>query len=104
MNGIFAFALYDGRENTGDPRMQPEDIFIARDGLGTTRIRNQISAARPVEKSDSGAQAQAKDAKDNKGSEKFLFDDRHMVFEKYDKNGQVILRIPPSEKPVDQVA
>ena len=64
----------------------------------------EISAARPVEKSDSGAQAQAKDAKDNKGSEKFLFDDRHMVFEKYDKNGQVILRIPPSEKPVDQVA
>jgi asparagine synthase (glutamine-hydrolysing) len=34
LNGIFAFALYDGRGNTGDSRMQPGNIFIARDGLG----------------------------------------------------------------------
>ncbi len=64
----------------------------------------EIRDARPVEKSDAGAQTHAKKAQEDKGSEKFLFNDRHMVFEKYDKNGEVILRIPPSEKPVDQVA
>ncbi len=34
LNGIFAFALYDGRKNEKDPRIQPGDIFIARDGFG----------------------------------------------------------------------
>lgn len=34
LNGIFAFALYDGRENGGDPQMQPGNLFIARDGFG----------------------------------------------------------------------
>jgi len=63
----------------------------------------EIRDARPVEKSDAGAQAQAKKAYEDKGSEKFLFDDKRMVFEKYDKNGEVILRIPPSDKPVDQL-
>jgi len=45
----------------------------------------------------------AKKPQEDKGSEKLLFDDRRMVFKKYDKNGEVILCIPPSEKPVDQV-
>jgi hypothetical protein len=64
----------------------------------------EIRDARPVEKSDGGTQAQAKKAQKEKGSEKFLFEDKHMVFEKYDKNGELILRLPPSEKPIDQVA
>jgi asparagine synthase (glutamine-hydrolysing) len=34
LNGIFAFALYDGRKYAEDSRIQPGDIFIARDGLG----------------------------------------------------------------------
>jgi hypothetical protein len=63
----------------------------------------QIRDARPVEKSASGAQTHKEKAQADKGSEKFLFADKHMVFEKYDRNGQVILRIPPSTKPVDQV-
>ena len=63
----------------------------------------EILNARPVEKSVGGAKAQAKKSQEEKGSEKFLFDDKHMVFEKYDKNGELILRIPPSDKPVDQV-
>ena len=63
----------------------------------------EIRDARPVEKSDGGTQAQAKKTQKEKGSEKFLFEDKHMVFEKYDKNGELILRLPPSEKPIDQV-
>ncbi len=62
----------------------------------------EILDARPVEKSDGSAQAQDKKLQE-KGKEQFLFEDEHMVFEKYDKNGDLILRIPPSDKPVDQV-
>ena len=63
----------------------------------------EIRDARPVEKSDTGAEAQAKKAQKDEDSGKFLFEDKHVVYEKYDKNGEVILRIPPSQKPVDQV-
>ncbi len=34
LNGIFAFALYDGRENTGDSRVPKGSLFVARDGFG----------------------------------------------------------------------
>jgi hypothetical protein len=64
----------------------------------------QIRDARPVEQSEAGDQARKENTQTDKGSEKFLFADKHMVFEKYDQNGALILRIPPSAKPVDQVA
>lgn len=57
--------------------------------------------ARPVEKSGNGAQAAAKDEKD-KGSAKYLVNDNEVVFEKYDAKGELVLRIPPSTKPVNQ--
>jgi hypothetical protein len=64
----------------------------------------QVREARPVENTDAGTQARKQDTQADKGSGKFLFEDKHMVFEKYDRNGELILRIPPSSKPVDEVA
>jgi hypothetical protein len=64
----------------------------------------QIREARPVEHSEAGDQTRKENAEADKGSGKFLFADKHIVFEKYDRNGELILRIPPSEKPVDEVA
>jgi asparagine synthase (glutamine-hydrolysing) len=34
LNGIFAFALYDGRENGSPDGIVPRDLFLARDGFG----------------------------------------------------------------------
>ena len=62
-----------------------------------------IQEARPVEKSDHGNKAEARKAKEDETSGKFKLDDKHVVFEKYDKNGDLILRIPPSQTPVDKV-
>ena len=64
----------------------------------------QVREARPVEHSENGAQTRKEDAQADKGSGKFLFADKHIVFEKYDRNGELVLRIPPSTKPVDEVA
>lgn len=64
----------------------------------------EIRDARPVEKSDQGNRAEARKAKEDESTGKFLLDDKHMVFEKYDKNGDLILRIPPSLTPVDELA
>jgi hypothetical protein len=64
----------------------------------------QIREARPVEHSQAGDQTRKEETKGDKGSGKFLFADKHIVFEKYDRNGELVLRIPPSTKPVDEVA
>jgi hypothetical protein len=64
----------------------------------------QIRQARPVEDSEAGAQTRKENTQTDKGSGKFLFADKHIVFEKYDRNGELILSIPPSTKPVDEVA
>lgn len=63
----------------------------------------EVREARPVEKSDQGNKAEARNAKEDETTGKFRQDDRHLVFEKYDRNGDLILRIPPSLTPVDKV-
>jgi hypothetical protein len=80
-----------------DPSVAVHDREITR------QKDKQIRDARPVEQSESGAQTRKENTQADRGSEKFLFADKHMVFEKYDRNGEVILRIPPSSNPVDQV-
>ncbi len=64
----------------------------------------EIRDARPVEKSESGSQAEKKDPGKEEGDSKYLLEERHVVFEKYDKNGDLVLRIPPSRTPVNTVA
>lgn len=64
----------------------------------------KIRESRPVEKSDQGGKAEARNAKEDKTTGKFIVKNKHVVFEKYDKNGELILRIPPSMAPVDEVA
>jgi hypothetical protein len=63
----------------------------------------EIRKARPVEKSDAGSQT--KETK-NKGedSSKYVLDENKLVYEKYDQHGELILRIPPAYKPVDERA
>ena len=62
----------------------------------------EISEARPVEASEASDRAQKKETKRDEGSSRFLMGDRQMVFEKYDRNGDLVLRIPPSQEPVDK--
>jgi hypothetical protein len=64
----------------------------------------EIREARPVEKSEQGSGAEARQAKEDETSGKFLIDEKHVVFEKYNKNGDLVLRIPPSQTPVDELA
>jgi len=65
---------------------------------------NELREARPVEKSDQGNKAEARKPKEDESTGKFLLDEKRVVFEKYDKNGDLVLRIPPSQTPVDEVA
>ena len=63
----------------------------------------QLRQARPVEKSEAGNPSEKKKAK-KEGTSKYVVDNNQLVFEKYDENGDLILRIPPFYKPVDERA
>jgi hypothetical protein len=63
----------------------------------------QVKENRPVENSESSAKSESREARDKK-SYKFVQVENHMVFEKYNSNGDVVLRIPPSSKPINEMA
>jgi hypothetical protein len=62
----------------------------------------EIRQVRPVEKSEAGGKSEKKKAKTEEDTSKYVVDNNQVVFEKYDSNGDLILRIPPSYKPVDE--
>jgi hypothetical protein len=60
-----------------------------------------IKQARPIENTESEGKAKKKET-ENQSTTKYLLDNNTVVFEKYDKNGDVIFSIPPNYKPVDE--
>ena len=54
---------------------------------------------RPIESAQEGAKPESEAEKKTGG---YKADDRGIFFEKYDKNGNVIFRTPPEQKPIDQ--
>lgn len=77
---------------------------VVHDQEATQQKANEIRESRPVEQTEASGQAKAKTETKEDSSSKFLFNGKHVVFEKYNKDGDVILRIPPSDSPVDQMA
>lgn len=63
----------------------------------------EIRRARPVENSESGGKAGSKNAQ-KEPSSKYLLEEKLVVFEKYNKDGELLYRIPPNYKPVDERA
>jgi len=55
---------------------------------------------RPVESSDESAQTEAQKERETGGFDR---DDKGVYFEKYDKKGNVVLRVPPEKKPIDEI-
>jgi len=82
----------------------------------TTRIDNNLAAEnkdlalkkvekvveeRPIESSQESAKPESDSGKKTGG---YNADDEGVFFEKYDKNGNVIFRTPPEQKPIDEHA
>jgi hypothetical protein len=68
----------------------------------TQQKAEEVRQVRPVEKSEAGSQSQKKKPKKEENSSKYVVDNKELVFEKYDSKGELIFRIPPSQKPVDE--
>ena len=56
---------------------------------------------RPIEASE---ESTASDTEKDHKTSGFDVDDKGVFFEKYDKKGNVVLRVPPERKPIDEIA
>ncbi|MBI5063901.1 MAG: hypothetical protein HZB87_10690 [Desulfatitalea sp.] len=61
----------------------------------------EIRKARPVENTESGSKAGSKNTQ-KESSSKYLLEENTVVFEKYNKDGELLYRLPPTYKPVDE--
>lgn len=82
---------------------------IGRNDTGHDRAMSlqkaeEIRDARPIEKSQAGGQTEKKNYKKKEGSSRYIFNEDRIVFEKYDEHGDIILKIPRSQTPVDTLA
>lgn len=68
----------------------------------TQQKAQEVRQVRPVENAASGQQTEQKKPKKEEPSSKYVVEDKQLVFEKYDSKGDLVLRIPPSQKPIDE--
>lgn len=70
----------------------------------TAQKSKELRKARPIEKSEAGNQLETENQSKNKDSSRYLMENDRIVFEKYNKNGDLVFRLPPSDTPVDKMA
>lgn len=80
-----------------DPTIQTQDRHLEM------RKNEQVKNMRPIEESQAGRKAETNEHQDDLNT-RFVVEDNKIVFEKYNKDGDVIIRLPPSYLPVDELA
>lgn len=61
----------------------------------------KVVEERPIETDHKAATAESNTGQETDG---YNLDDGSIFFEKYDKNGNVIIRVPQEQKPIDELA
>lgn len=77
---------------------------VIQDKEANQQKAREIRQARPVEQAEPKSGTQAETRPKDEGTSKFMMNGKRVVFEKYNKDGDIVLRIPPSETPVDELA
>lgn len=83
-------------------KMRPHSHLVVA-GNETVELKRAHKSVneRPVEKSQKSADSES-GAEKERG--RFDIDEEGLFFAKYDKNGNVVLRLPPEQKPIDEHA
>jgi hypothetical protein len=77
---------------------------VIPDKEASQRKAREIREARPIEQAEAGSRTRAETTPKNEESSHYLMNGNRVVFEKYNKDGDIVLRIPPSKTPVDEMA
>ena len=104
---------------------RPETTFVAQEKKALIEKEQKEKENRPVESAQEGAEAKKKAAaeeekvreerpikppqekaevekKDEENTSGYTFEENRVIYEKYNNSGDVILRLPPAKKPVDE--
>ena len=90
-------------ESTVRTVLRPESVSAVTDKEVQAQRAERLREARPVEKGHDSAELK-KDTEKKESKTKYDLEEHIIVFEKYNKNGEVIFRIPPKQNPVDELA
>lgn len=94
----------------GEPNVRsiirPEPNIEINEREVQTQRDQKIREARSIEKSENGSEIknEIKEEEEKKQSAKYKQEEDRIVYEKYNKNGQLIFRIPPKSNPLDALA
>jgi hypothetical protein len=90
-------------ESTVRTVLRPESVSATTDKQVQVQRAEKLREARPVERGEDSAELK-KEAGKKDSSIRYDLDEEAIVFEKYNKNGEVIFRLPPKQNPVDELA
>ena len=83
--------------------MRPEPAAMVSERVMTAQ-QERLRAERPVESAEQGESVRLNEREPAaEGDAKFVMEKKRLFFEKYDKNGELILRLPPQKTPVDEM-
>lgn len=80
---------------------KPESGLAASDKALQVQKTEKLKENRPVENAEEGAKSTL-DMKKKEESSKYKIEDKKIIYEKYNKDGEVIMRLPPNLNPVDE--
>jgi hypothetical protein len=91
----------------GEPNVRtvirPEPNIIINEKENQIQQEQKLRELRPIEKSENSSKIK-NDTQENQKNAKYRQEEDKIVYEKYDKNGELIYRMPPKEHPLDELA
>ena len=85
--------------------VRPETNILTNAKEIQTDQEQKLRELRSIEKSES--ESEVKEERENKEKQqtaKYRQEEDTIVYEKYNKNGELIFRMPPKQKPLDELA
>lgn len=85
--------------------LRPEPNIAINEKEIQTQQEQRVRESRAIEKSENGSEIKKeKQEEEKEQTAKYTQEEDRIVYEKYNKNGELVLRIPPKEKPLDELA
>jgi len=96
-------------DSIGEPNVRtvirPEPIITINEKENQVQQEQKLYELRSIEKSENSSRIKKeKDDQENQKNAKYRQEDDKIIYEKYDRNGELIYRMPPKENPLDELA
>jgi hypothetical protein len=96
-------------DSIGEPNVRaivrPEPSIAINAKELQAQQEQKVRESRPIEKSENDSKIKdEKKEEEKQQTAKYRQEDDRIIYEKYNKNGELIFRIPPKQNPLDELA